>query len=92
MCWGPTTRGLRQIIGKLYELPPSEGTNLVWTPVEIWVPSEVIRANQAVQLEGSATSNNTCRWASRAIRPMRGTPCALRNHRGTPELSPRLKR
>ena len=84
------TRGPRQIIGKLDELPPSEGTNLVWTPVEIWVPSEVIRANQAVQLEGFGNlqpsdvqmglkGNPPHAWyAVRAFREI---------HRGTPELS-----
>jgi hypothetical protein len=46
------TRGPRRIVGRLDALPPSDGTDTVWTPVEIWVPSEVIRAGQAVQLEG----------------------------------------
>ncbi len=47
------TRGARKIIGKIETLPPTaDGQEMVWTPVEIWVPSEVIRANQAVQIEG----------------------------------------
>ncbi|MDD2454765.1 MAG: hypothetical protein PHG96_01765 [Kiritimatiellae bacterium] len=47
------TRGARKIIGGLEALPSTaDGKELVWTPVEIWVPSEIIRANQAVQIEG----------------------------------------
>jgi hypothetical protein len=47
-------RGPRKIAGQIKELPPSdpEGKNLIWTPVEIWIPSEVIRDNMAVQIEG----------------------------------------
>jgi len=35
------------------EVPPTaDGQDTVWTPVEIWVPAEIIRANQAVRIEG----------------------------------------
>jgi hypothetical protein len=85
-------RGPRKIAGKTDALPPSDeaGTNLVWTPVEIWVPSEIIRANQAVQLEGFGNlqpsdvlqglcGNPPHAWyAVRAFREI---------HRGTPALT-----
>jgi hypothetical protein len=45
-------RGPRKICGKAAAIPPSEGTNTVWTPVEVWVPSEIIRAKQQVRIEG----------------------------------------
>ena len=47
-------RGPRLVAGAIDNLPPSDtdGKELVWTPVEIWIPSEVIRANLAVQIEG----------------------------------------
>ncbi len=85
-------RGPRRIAGRTNDLPPSDeaGTNLVWTPVEIWVPSEIIRANQAVQLEGFGNlqpsdvlqglcGNPPHAWyAVRAFREI---------HRGTPVLT-----
>ena len=54
LCGSNESRGPRKICGALESLPASDpaGTNRVWTPVEIWVPSEIIRANQAVQIEG----------------------------------------
>jgi hypothetical protein len=47
-------RGPRKVAGRARELPPSDpaGEQLVWTPVEIWIPSEIIRQNLAVQIEG----------------------------------------
>ena len=47
-------RGPRKIAGSIGAIPPSDpdGKELVWTPVEIWIPSEVIRQNLAVQIEG----------------------------------------
>jgi len=47
-------RGPRKIAGQIKAIPPSdaEGQQLLWTPVEIWIPSEVIRENLAVQIEG----------------------------------------
>ena len=85
-------RGPRRIAGKSEDLPPSDpaGTNLVWTPVEIWVPSEIIRANQAVRLDGFGNlqpsdvlqglcGNPPHAWyAVRAFREI---------HRGTPVLT-----
>ncbi len=85
-------RGPRKIAGQADDLPASDpaGTNLVWTPVEIWVPSEIIRANQAVQLDGFGNlqpsdvlqglcGNPPHAWyAIRAFREI---------HRGTPTLT-----
>ena len=84
------TRGPRKIVGKLEAVPPSDGTNVVWTPVEIWVPSEVIRANQAVQIEGFGNLQ-----LSDVQQGLKGNPphawYAIRNfreiHRGTPTLT-----
>lgn len=84
------TRGPRRIIGRHEEVPPSSGTNLVWTPVEIWVPSEIIRANQAVQLEGFGNLQ-----PSDVQMGLKGNPphawYAIRNfrevHRGVPVLT-----
>lgn len=86
------TRGPRKIAGSLDALPPSapEGTNVVWTPVEIWVPSEVIRANQAVQIEGFGNLQ-----PSDVQQGLKGNPphawYAIRNfreiHRGTPVIT-----
>ena len=84
------TRGPRRIIGKLDALPPSDGTDMVWTPVEVWVPSEVIRANQAVQIEGFGNLQ-----PSDIQMGLQGNPphawYAIRNfreiHRGTPTLT-----
>ena len=88
----PETRGPRKISGTLDELPPSDpdGTNCVWTPVEIWVPSEVIRANQAVQIEGFGNLQ-----PSDVQQGLKGNPphawYSIRNfreiHRGTPVLT-----
>lgn len=85
-------RGPRKIASRTDDLPASDpaGTNLVWTSVEIWVPSEIIRANQAVQLEGFGNlqpsdvlqglcGNPPHAWyAIRAFREI---------HRGTPTLT-----
>ena len=84
------TRGPRKIIGKLDAAPPFDGTNLVWTPVEVWVPSEVIRANQAVQIEGFGNLQ-----PSDVTQGLKGNPphawYIIRNfheiHRGTPVLT-----
>jgi len=86
------SRGPRRIAGTLSAVPPSdpEGTNIVWTPVEIWVPSEVIRANQAVQIEGFGNLQ-----PSDVQQGLEGNPphawYAVRNfreiHRGTPTLT-----
>ncbi len=86
------TRGPRKIAGTLEDFPASapEGSNVVWTPVEIWVPSEVIRANQAVQIEGFGNLQ-----PSDVQQGLKGNPphawYAIRNfreiHRGTPVLS-----
>ena len=85
-------RGPRKIAGKIDAVPPSapDGTNLVWTPVEIWVPSEIIRDNQAVQIEGFGNLQ-----PSEVQQGLKGNPphawYAIRGfreiHRGTPELS-----
>jgi len=85
-------RGPRRIAGKSEPLPASDpaGTNLVWTPVEIWVPSDIIRAKQAVQLEGFGNLQ-----PSDVLQGLCGNPphawYAIRGfreiHRGTPVLS-----
>jgi len=86
------TRGPRKIAGAIDAVPPSDpaGTNLVWTPVEVWVPSEIIRAKQAVQIEGFGNLQ-----PSDVQQGLKGNPphawYAIRNfreiHRGTPVLS-----
>jgi hypothetical protein len=86
------TRGPRKIAGALDAVLPSdpEGTNLVWTPVEIWVPSEVIRANQSVRIDGFGNLQ-----PSDVQQGLKGNPqhawYAIRNfreiHRGTPALT-----
>ena len=86
------SRGPRLIAGKIEAVPPSDpaGTNLVWTPVEIWVPSEVIRSKQAVQIEGFGNLQ-----PSDVQQGLKGNPphawYAIRNfreiHRGVPTLS-----
>ena len=83
-------RGPRRIAGKSEPLPASEGTNVVWTPVEIWVPSEIIRANQAVQIDGFGNLQ-----PSDVQQGLKGNPphawYAIRSfreiHRGTPVLT-----
>jgi len=85
-------RGPRTIVGKLDAVPPSDpaGTNLVWTPVEIWVPSEIIRAKQAVLIDGFGNLQ-----PSDVQQGLKGNPphawYAIRNfreiHRGTPALT-----
>ncbi|MBP5322077.1 MAG: hypothetical protein J6334_13960 [Kiritimatiellae bacterium] len=84
------TRGPRRIAGKIAELPPSEGTNLVWTPVEVWVPSEVIRTAQPVKIDGFGNLQ-----PSDVQQGLLGNPpgawFAIRNfreiHRGIPAVS-----
>jgi len=84
------TRGPRKIVGRLEAVPPSDGTNTVWTPVEVWIPSEVIRAKQAVQIEGFGNLQ-----LSDVQQGLKGNPphawYAVRNfreiHRGTPTLT-----
>ncbi len=86
------TRGPRKIAGTLEAFPPSdpEGTNTVWTPVEVWVPSEIIRANQSVQIEGFGNLQ-----PSDVQQGLKGNPphawYAIRNfreiHRGVPVLT-----
>jgi hypothetical protein len=85
-------RGPRLIAGKIDAVPPSDpaGTNLVWTPVEVWVPSEIIRSKQAVQIEGFGNLQPSDVQAG-----LEGNPphawYAVRNfreiHRGVPTLS-----
>jgi len=91
------SRGPRRIASRSGELPASDpaGTNLVWTPVEVWVPSEVIRANQAVRLDGFGNlqpsdvlqglcGNPPHAWyAIRAFREI---------HRGTPVVTAPLEK
>ena len=86
------TRGPRKIAGTQDAVPPTatDGTNTLWTPVEIWVPSEVIRAKQAVQIEGFGNLQ-----PSDVQQGLLGNPphawYAIRNfrevHRGTPVLT-----
>ncbi|MDD4102577.1 MAG: hypothetical protein PHU80_08100, partial [Kiritimatiellae bacterium] len=85
------TRGERKIIGRLDEVPPTaDGQETVWTPVEIWVPSEIIRANQSVQIDGFGNLQ-----PSDVQQGLQGNPphawYAIRGfreiHRGVPVLS-----
>jgi hypothetical protein len=84
------TRGPRRIIGTLDAAPPSTDTNLVWTPVEVWVPAEVIQSKLAVQIEGFGNLQ-----PSDVQMGLKGNPphawYAIRNfreiHRGTPVLT-----
>ncbi|MFO7937448.1 MAG: hypothetical protein R6V06_07570 [Kiritimatiellia bacterium] len=91
-------RGPRRIAGTAKSLPPSDpdGENTVWTPVEIWIPSEIIRDNLAVQIEGFGNLQ-----PSEVQQGLKGTPpqswYAIRSfreiHRGIPVVtSPPEKR
>lgn len=84
------TRGQRLICGALEELPPSEGSNVVWTAVEVWVPADVIHAKLPVQIEGFGNLQ-----PSDVQMGLKGNPphawYAIRNfreiHRGVPTLT-----
>ncbi|MDD2599047.1 MAG: hypothetical protein PHO37_07475 [Kiritimatiellae bacterium] len=92
LCGTTEQRGPRKIAGQSKEIPPSdaEGKNLVWTPVELWIPSEVIRENLAVQIEGFGNLQ-----PSELQEGLGGNPphawYAIRGfreiHRGVPELT-----
>lgn len=86
-------RGPRKIAGMCSKVPkPSdpEGKKLVWTPVEVWIPSEVIGKNLAVQIEGFGNLQ-----PSEVQEGLKGNPpqswYAIRNfreiHRGVPVLT-----
>jgi len=92
LCGTDERRGPRQIAGQTTEIPPSDvkGKALVWTPVEIWIPSEVIKENLAVQIEGFGNLQ-----PSEVQEGLKGNPphswYAIRGfreiHRGIPELT-----
>ena|GEM_PF-899286 len=97
-------RGPRKIIGSLSDLPASApdatGDAIVWTPVEIWMPSEIYHGGQLVQVEGfgnlqpsdmqqGLAGNPPGAWyAVRAFREIhRGVPALTAPHEKRHELA-----
>lgn len=86
------TRGPRLLAGTAPGILPTDpdATNIVWTPIEVWIPSEIIRANQAVQIDGFGNLQ-----PSDVVQGLCGNPphawYAVRSfreiHRGTPVVT-----
>ena len=84
------TRGPRKLAGKADAIPPSEGTNIVWTPVEVWIPADVISAQQPVKIDGFGNLQPSDVQQGLLGNPP-GTWFAIRNfreiHRGIPAVT-----
>lgn len=85
------TRGIRRLAGTATCAPtPPEAKHTVWTPVEVWLPSEVLSSTLAVRVDGFGNLQ-----PSDVQQGLLGNPpgawFAVRNfrpiHRGKPELA-----